>query len=1420
MQEQGVDSLISVMEMLIDTQALLELGECDAEEDDADECAAQIVAMALHAGLVVMQDIVIISQYVEMTIGAPNVTLTLEDDNSAILEFSEVVVAADGQRPQLQDLALELTTCPFVDGVDLDDCARSNMSFNATMLSLNNGRSYRIDLGLQEPTSGREELYLAVLFPSLFSARGGLVPATNLSTLLHDFEEPSFNAYWAHSVWPEAEQNQLCLAFTELVAGIDEELGPLTFSATATSADGQQENLDLSFASGLEYCGSVARRRLSEEEDDGEGSVALMVELMQDSALLGVELSVSVAALPGAVHDSNGNIMSSSPYSVEGALFFGSDDSNGTAAGPVAEDSSYTHAALIVVPPLFGGLALLLCLIVLLYVWKKRRLRRRREAKEEALEALEMQKQSLVMVKQMAHQAGWLSNENHEEVSLFKQAIVKQQSKSRRLSESARAGESAASQFGVPMNLPAMLPPELDGALTAEFKQRHDGREPTEQEKVTLLKVMLEEPSTASAWGAQLTAGENGVGLTMAAPTTLAPAAWVPTVPSELLLAAQTFCEVREEQVQSDELLALLKMRNAIDAAFVVPLRAEGAGGGVRLHPPKLHPPGAFGADGPPPQPMPLMVANFEGLGGVPPEIRTLLKTAGPGGVSAMAKSLIEGAGEPRASELQARFGAIGAVADGSSDEQLRLLRTLLEVNIESAVELSKGGLTLSHAVTLDDNGRALDPWAVVATLTPSNAAALPAPVVAAALAGFEAQHGRPATSELEAVTLMRDTLQSYVADGAAPRLAMSAASEGAQGGPSAFGAAATLDHSVLRAAAVFETAAPAVGKEQAKEAEKIQALKQCLDNFCDGTQVRMHDATEATSPISPQQAAPMFGAAQMQAPSPMPSPVHLALQVEFARHTAGAGTSASHDVMEMQDLGKQFVADFEARSAAAAQLQQAEAQNPGASSQNLTFNRAQSITMPKRQQTRPLELSTAAAAFQSSVESPADATTEAIHHRKSSVSHGSQNDRNSGRFDLQEMTRDTQADRRRADPRKRFQQMEQGKGGRTFNLKSAVLSPRTLQTVAKEQHLIRSISSGKHFEVFGVGSRVSHPKRGAGTVKEFLADGRVRVLFDSGEEHRYRPDSMHKISNPRQESLAMALATGDKMAVAKEVMAHHLNPDVIKVDNEGHVTASEELDEEISDLDKQIETLRKEMQEDKKLGVRAFMPFLVRKRTKAAPEATPGHARVDPKGKKLTKAKTSAKVAPEQKADEAAVSPAPAVDNNSVPRVGPAQVAPAPLPAIGTGQQRPPPKPPPAQPTYALPKPSIYGATEPPPAKLTPLQTGKTGLPADLPPLPGSGAAQPLPSLPSISAIGSAKRFAVKAPQHRPAPPRPPPAPPGALKALMAEAGAPPPPQRLPPAPPRPAAEAGWAPPPQGGASKPPPPPGRPPPGRPKVRY
>ena len=47
----------------------------------------------------------------------------------------------------------------------------------------------------------------------------------------------------------------------------------------------------------------------------------------------------------------------------------------------------------------------------------------------------------------------------------------------------------------------------------------------------------------------------------------------------------------------------------------------------------------------------------------------------------------------------------------------------------------------------------------------------------------------------------------------------------------------------------------------------------------------------------------------------------------------------------------------------------------------------------------------------------------------------------------------------------------------------------------------------------FAVGTRVKHPTRGNGTVTELLQDeSRSRVLFDSGEEHRYKPSSMHKI--------------------------------------------------------------------------------------------------------------------------------------------------------------------------------------------------------------------------------------------------------------------------------------------------------------------
>ena len=48
------------------------------------------------------------------------------------------------------------------------------------------------------------------------------------------------------------------------------------------------------------------------------------------------------------------------------------------------------------------------------------------------------------------------------------------------------------------------------------------------------------------------------------------------------------------------------------------------------------------------------------------------------------------------------------------------------------------------------------------------------------------------------------------------------------------------------------------------------------------------------------------------------------------------------------------------------------------------------------------------------------------------------------------------------------------------------------------------------------VGTRISHPTRGIGSVTEHMEDGRVRVKFDDGDEHRYKPSSWHKLSAVR----------------------------------------------------------------------------------------------------------------------------------------------------------------------------------------------------------------------------------------------------------------------------------------------------------------
>jgi len=53
---------------------------------------------------------------------------------------------------------------------------------------------------------------------------------------------------------------------------------------------------------------------------------------------------------------------------------------------------------------------------------------------------------------------------------------------------------------------------------------------------------------------------------------------------------------------------------------------------------------------------------------------------------------------------------------------------------------------------------------------------------------------------------------------------------------------------------------------------------------------------------------------------------------------------------------------------------------------------------------------------------------------------------------------------------------------------------------------------ASKYFK-YAVGDRVMHGTRGVGTVAEHMDDGRTMVRFDNGEEHRYKPSSIPKLS-------------------------------------------------------------------------------------------------------------------------------------------------------------------------------------------------------------------------------------------------------------------------------------------------------------------
>lgn len=55
----------------------------------------------------------------------------------------------------------------------------------------------------------------------------------------------------------------------------------------------------------------------------------------------------------------------------------------------------------------------------------------------------------------------------------------------------------------------------------------------------------------------------------------------------------------------------------------------------------------------------------------------------------------------------------------------------------------------------------------------------------------------------------------------------------------------------------------------------------------------------------------------------------------------------------------------------------------------------------------------------------------------------------------------------------------------------------------------------------FALRERVVHGVRGAGTVVEHMSDGRTRIAFDSGEEHTYRPSSLHRLVREGHEKIS-----------------------------------------------------------------------------------------------------------------------------------------------------------------------------------------------------------------------------------------------------------------------------------------------------------
>ena len=92
------------------------------------------------------------------------------------------------------------------------------------------------------------------------------------------------------------------------------------------------------------------------------------------------------------------------------------------------------------------------------------------------------------------------------------------------------------------------------------------------------------------------------------------------------------------------------------------------------------------------------------------------------------------------------------------------------------------------------------------------------------------------------------------------------------------------------------------------------------------------------------------------------------------------------------------------------------------------------------------------------------------------------------------------------------------------------------------------------------VGARVVHKSRGPGAVVEIMEDGRTKVRFDSGEEHRYQPSSMHKITaegnSAAAPSAAAAQATDDIESAAPPAAAQKLGVASVEVEVEVKVVS------------------------------------------------------------------------------------------------------------------------------------------------------------------------------------------------------------------------------------------------------------------------